>query len=192
MAGEGAEKRKAEDGDAQEATKRPRVEGSNGGAPAAAAPAKKLGIDLEKLQKAKAALQKQKELAERLKKAGITVRGAAPAGPRAAAVAAGERRQLRVLVCIPEALHPTVLHYSHHVHPAAARCQARTSSGSTPATSGGARRGGGGGGGSSGGAGCSSWCGRWAAQCAQAGHQAAAAAHSRRAGARSGCHWQAH
>lgn len=76
MAGEGAEKRKAEDGDAQEAAKRPRVDGSNGGAPAAAPAAKKLGIDLEKLQKAKAALQKQKELAERLKKAGIAVRGA--------------------------------------------------------------------------------------------------------------------
>lgn len=82
------EKRKAEDGDGAgpEGSKRARVEPANGAAAAAAAappaaPAagaaaapKKLGIDLEKLQKAKLALQKQKELAEKLKKAGITVR----------------------------------------------------------------------------------------------------------------------
>lgn len=93
-----AAKRKAEDGE-EGAAKRPKVEPSNGSGagvvsaapgPAAAAP-KKLGIDLEKLQKAKLALQKQKELQEKLKKAGITVRrphetgkgclgGAAPGG----------------------------------------------------------------------------------------------------------------
>jgi len=73
-------KRKAEDGEeaGAEAAKRPKVEqpnGSSGGAAApAAGPPKKLGIDLEKLQKAKLALQKQKELKEKLQKAGITVR----------------------------------------------------------------------------------------------------------------------
>jgi hypothetical protein len=77
------EKRKAEDGEAgpEAAAKRARVEPANGGGTAAAAAAtpaagtaapKKLGIDLGKLQKAKLALQKQKELAEKLKKAGIT------------------------------------------------------------------------------------------------------------------------
>lgn len=92
MAGEeGAAKRKADaDGPADgEAAKRQRVDGSNGAAPAVgaaaatggAAPApKKLGIDLEKLQRAKEALRKQKELAERLKKAGVQVRAAAAAG----------------------------------------------------------------------------------------------------------------
>ena len=88
MAGEGAEKRKAEDGGAEEAAKRPRVDGSNGGAPGAAPAAKKIGIDLEKLKKAKEALQKQKELAEKLKKAGITVRGGCGWGATAVAAAA--------------------------------------------------------------------------------------------------------
>lgn len=74
MAGEEGQKRKAETPDDGDAAKRQRVEGSNGSgaSPAAAAP-KKLGIDLEKLQRAKLALQKQKELAERLKKAGVKV-----------------------------------------------------------------------------------------------------------------------
>ena len=96
---EGAEKRKAEDGDAQEAAKRPRVEGSNGGAPGAAAPAKKLGIDLEKLQKAKAALQKQKELAEKLKKAGITVRRPA-AGAAALGGGGGRATVTAAALCV--------------------------------------------------------------------------------------------
>lgn len=81
-------KRKADgEGEGDGAAKRAKLEPSNGNgasAPAAAAapaggtagPPKKLGIDLEKLQKAKLALQKQKELAEKLKKAGITVSGA--------------------------------------------------------------------------------------------------------------------
>lgn len=77
-----AAKRKAEDGE-EGAAKRPKVDASNGsgasaaaaGPGVAAAAPRKLGIDLEKLQKAKLALQKQKELQEKLKKAGITVRG---------------------------------------------------------------------------------------------------------------------
>lgn len=74
------EKRKAEDGEAagEAAAKRPRVEGGNGAA-VPAKPAAKLGIDLEKLARAKAALQKQKELKEKLAKAGVTVRAAAAA-----------------------------------------------------------------------------------------------------------------
>lgn len=101
MAGEGAEKRKAEDGDAQEAAKRPRVDGSNGGAPGAAPAAKKIGIDLEKLKKAKEALQKQKELAEKLKKAGITVRGACRRGATAAAAAAAGLAEPLLLAMLP-------------------------------------------------------------------------------------------
>lgn len=77
-----APKRKAEEVE-EGAAKRPKVEPSNGsgssaaaaGPGAAIAAPKKLGIDLDKLQKAKLALQKQKELQEKLKKAGITVSG---------------------------------------------------------------------------------------------------------------------
>jgi hypothetical protein len=77
------QKRKAEEADGEgSASKRQRVEnGSSGdanGGPSAPAAPRRLGIDLDVLQKTKLALQKQKELAERLKKAGIKVRAAPP------------------------------------------------------------------------------------------------------------------
>ncbi|KAL4423323.1 hypothetical protein ABPG77_006118 [Micractinium sp. CCAP 211/92] len=91
-----APKRKAEEVE-EGVAKRTKVESSNGsgtsiaaaGPGATIAAPKKLGIDLDKLQKAKLALQKQKELQEKLKKAGITLGkpGAAPRPPAAAGAA---------------------------------------------------------------------------------------------------------
>lgn len=82
MGSEEQKRKEAPAADGEEAAaKRQRVENGSSagaaagsGAPAAGATVpRRLGIDLEKLQQAKLALQKQKELAERLKKAGITV-----------------------------------------------------------------------------------------------------------------------
>lgn len=190
MAGEGAEKRKAEDGEAQEAVKRPRVDGSNGGAPAAAPAAKKLGIDLEKLQKAKAALQKQKELAEKLKKAGIAVRGAWCGGGGGACGGGMRLRERHGATAACALLMPLRARPRSAINPCplAARIQARTSSSGAPATSSCARCSGSGeGGGSGGSTRCSSSCGAgWPTQGTQACHQAAAAPDSRRAGSGGG------
>ena len=180
------QKRKAEEGEdaAAAAAKKQKVE-TNGssaagsGAAAAGAAPKKLGIDLEKLQKAKLALQKQKELAEKLKKAGITVRR--PQDSRWWREQGRRRRRQSPAAAVELALQH-LLTPPHRSSACAAWQQSwgRWRSGSRRAAS--SSRGAATPRSSAAAAGCAA-CGA-----AQACHQAAAAAAFRRPGAASGCH----